>query len=125
MTGIFFTPAKKLSSDRPDYPQVTFNKRLEGYRTVPSAHPYYRHGFYGRDVRARPELVRRRQQQQPKKVKKEQESQFTPKTAIFSHGGLNTTKTININNSSNNSSNSNSNEKESEMWIGLAAPPVR
>ncbi len=75
-------------------------------------------------VRARPELVRRRQQQQPKKVKKEQESQFTPQTAIFSYGGLNTIKTINNNSSSNNSSNSNSNETESEMWIGLAAPPV-
>ncbi len=45
------TPVKKLSSDPQNYPRVTFNKRYEGYRTVPSAVPYYRHSLYDRERR--------------------------------------------------------------------------
>ncbi len=46
LTGIFYTPVKKLNSGLRNYPQVTFNKRLEGYQTVPSAGPFYVHALY-------------------------------------------------------------------------------
>ncbi len=48
LTDIFLPSVEKLSSGPPNYPQVTFNKRLEGYRTVPSAHPYHRHALHAR-----------------------------------------------------------------------------
>ena len=46
LTDIFFPSVKYLSSDPRDYPQVTFNKRLEGYHTVPSAVPKNHHAVY-------------------------------------------------------------------------------
>ncbi len=45
---ILDTPVKMLSSGPQNYPQVTFNKRYEGYRTVPSAVPYQRRALYDR-----------------------------------------------------------------------------
>ncbi len=36
LTNIFFTSVKNFSSSPQDHPQVTFNKRHQGYRTVPS-----------------------------------------------------------------------------------------
>ncbi len=44
---ILDTSVENLCSGPPIYPQVTFNKCLEGYHTVPSAHLYYRHTLYG------------------------------------------------------------------------------
>ena len=49
-TDILLLSVKNLCSDPLNYPQVTFNKRYEGYRTVPSAVPYYRHSLYDRAV---------------------------------------------------------------------------
>ncbi len=36
----------RLYSGLRNYPQVPFNKRLKGYRTVPSASPFYLHALY-------------------------------------------------------------------------------
>ncbi len=45
-TDAFFAFVKNLSSGPLSDPQVTFNKRLEGYRMVPSAAPYHCHRLY-------------------------------------------------------------------------------
>ncbi len=44
--AIFFVSVKNLSSGPRDHRQVPFNKRLEGYLTVPSASPFYLHALY-------------------------------------------------------------------------------
>ncbi len=51
INGIYLThPSKTLvaSSCLQNHPQVTFNKRLKGYRTVPLAHPYNHQSKHGR-----------------------------------------------------------------------------
>ena len=46
LTDIFFVSVKNLSSGPRNHRQVPFNKRLKGYRTVPSASPFYLHALY-------------------------------------------------------------------------------
>ena len=42
INGIYLThPSKNLSSGSPTYPQVTFNKLLEGHRTILLLHLSY------------------------------------------------------------------------------------
>ncbi len=57
---------KNLSTGLPNYPQVTFNKRYEGYRTEPSAVPYYRHALNDGEDSKKKEMKNNVQQQQQK-----------------------------------------------------------
>ena len=50
---ILDTSVENLSSGPRNYPQVTFNKRYEGYRTEPSAVPYYCHALFSRALKIR------------------------------------------------------------------------